>query len=347
MDEGFHVGVTVQELARLVGGQVHGDGEQVITGARAIHEAGPGDVTLVESEKYLRTLLDTPAAAAVVPDSLPVNGRTLIRVPDALTAFLAIFRQLHAPAPPYPPGIDIRSVIHPTATIGPDATVHPFVVIGEGTVIGARCQLHAGAVVGRNCRLGDDVILYPHAVLYDETILGNRVIVHANVVLGADGFGYRQQGGKHVRVPQYGRVEISDDVEIGACTTIDRGTFQATRVGPGTKIDNLVMIGHNCQIGPHNLLVSQVGIAGSSTTGAYVVMAGQVGVADHLQIGDGVVVGAKTGVASHLASGERYLGLPASPEHLTRRVWATARRLPEIYRDLKRIKDHLQLPDQP
>src|SRR5204862_5130966 len=152
-----------------------------------------------------------------------------------------------------------------------------------------------GAVVGRDCRLGDDVTLYPNAVLYDGTVLGDRVIVHGNAVLGADGFGYRFHDGRHVKVPQLGHVEVGDDVEIGACTTIDRGTFQATRIGAGTKIDNLVQVGHNCQIGQHNILVSQVGIAGSTTTGNYVVMAGQVGVADHLHIGDGASLGAQSG----------------------------------------------------
>src|SRR5205807_3439123 len=165
----------------------------------------------------------------------------------------------------------------------------PFAAVGEGTVVGARCRLHSGAVVGRHCRLGDDVVLYPNAVLYDGTVLGSRVIIHANAVIGADGFGYRLQNGRHVKVPQLGHVELGDDVEIGACTTIDRGTFQATRIGAGTKIDNLVQIGHNCKIGRHNLLVSQMGIAGSSTTGDYVVMAGQVGIADHIHIGDRAV----------------------------------------------------------
>jgi UDP-3-O-[3-hydroxymyristoyl] glucosamine N-acyltransferase len=140
--------------------------------------------------------------------------------------------------------------------------------------------------VGRFCRLGDDVTLYPHATLYDETVLGDRAVIHANAVLGADGFGYRLQEGRHVKVPQLGHVEIGADVEIGACTTVDRGTFQATRIGDGTKIDNLVMVAHNCQIGRHNLFVSQMGIAGSSTTGDYVVVAGQAGIVDHVRIGD-------------------------------------------------------------
>src|SRR5262249_1306460 len=154
----------------------------------------------------------------------------------------------------------------------------------EGSKLGARCVIHPGVIIGRDCRIGDDVILYPGAILYDGVVLGNRVIVHANVVLGADGFGYRFVAGRHVKGPQLGTTEIADAVEIGACTPIDRGTFQATRVGTGTKIDNLVMIGHNCRVGSHNLLISQVGLAGSCTTGSYVVLAGQAGVADHVTI---------------------------------------------------------------
>src|SRR5262249_52828282 len=154
----------------------------------------------------------------------------------------------------------------------------------ENTSLGARCHVHPHVVIGRGCKIGDDVVLYPGCVIYDGTVLGDRAIIHANAVLGADGFGYRFQAGKHVKVPELGHVEVGDDVEIGACTTIDRGTFQATRIGTGTKIDNLVMIAHNCRIGRHNMLVSQVGIAGSCNTGDHVVMAGQVGVADHVTI---------------------------------------------------------------
>ena len=187
--------------------------------------------------------------------------------------------------------------------------------------------------------------LYPHAVLYDGCVLGNRVIVHAHAVLGADGFGYRQHDGRHVKVPQLGGVEVGDDVEIGAGTMIDRGTFEATRIGPGTKIDNLVQIGHNCKIGPHNLLVSQVGIAGSCITGAYVIMAGQVGIADHVHIGAGAVLGARSGVSSDLPGGVRYLGEPAIAEREQKRIYISMRDLPQMRRDLHRIKTHLQIPD--
>jgi UDP-3-O-[3-hydroxymyristoyl] glucosamine N-acyltransferase len=339
------VSVTLRQLADLVQGQLHGDGDLIITAARSLGEACAGHITFLESEKHTQELATCQASAAVVPLSAPANGKALIRVADPLAAFVAIVRHLHGRAEPPPHGIDTRAAIHPSARIGPDGSIFPFAVIGEGAVVGARCRIHSHAVVGRHCRLGDDVTLYPGAVLYDDTVLGHRVIVHANAVLGADGFGYRFQNGRHVKVPQLGHVEVADDVEIGACTTIDRGTFQATRVGEGTKIDNLVMVGHNCRIGPHNLFISQVGIAGSCTTGAYVVMAGQVGVADHVNISDRCVIGAKAGVTKDIPPGQRMLGAPATPEREQKRILMSLEKLPEIRKDLRRIKQHLGISD--
>ena len=337
--------VTVRELAEMVRGRLHGDGNLVISDARPLGEAEAGHITFAENERQARHLANCHASAAVVPDNLPANGLTLIHVADPLGAFVAIVERLRGKNTPPPPGIDPRAAVHPGAHIGPDASIHPFACVGEGTVIGARCCLHPGAVVGRNCRLGDDVTLHPHAVLYDGCVLGDRVIVHAGAVLGADGFGYRLQQGRHVKVPQLGRVEVGDDVEVGANTTIDRGTFQATRIGAGTKIDNLVMIAHNCQIGPHNVFASQVGIAGSCTTGAYVVMAGQVGIADHIHIGDAAILGARCGVAYDLAGGKRYLGEPVLNAREHHRISLTLCKLPQMHRDLTRIKNHLQLAD--
>lgn len=343
---------TVTQLAELVEGRVHGD-ERIIVAARPMNEAGPDDITFVENDRNLRHLKKCQALTAVVSAALAArrselmscNGTplTLIEVNDPLAAFVAIVRHLHGQTVEPPPGIDPRAVIHPTAQVGPDAMLHPFAVIGEGSVVGARCRLHSGVVIGRNCRLGDDVVLHPHVVLYDGTHLGHRVIVHANAVLGADGFGYRLQGGRHVKMPQFGTVEVGDDVEVGAGTTIDRGTFQATRIGAGTKIDNLVQIGHNCQIGKHNLFVSQVGIAGSCGTGDYVVIAGQVGVADHVHIEDGAIIGARSGVVRDVAAGERMLGAPAKPESEEKRILLSLGRLPELCRDVRQVKQQLGL----
>lgn len=347
------VDVTVQQLAALVGGQVHGNGRVLIRAARSLEDAGPQDISFIENERNARQLPNCRAPVLVVPSALVARkaeleagkpqALTLIEVADPLAAFIVIARHLHGPLQSSPHGVDPRAVVDPTAQVGPDASIFPFAVVGAGSVLGARCTLHPGVVVGRNCRLGDDVVLHPHVVLYDGTVLGNRVIVHANAVLGADGFGYRLQDGRHVKTPQLGSVEIGDDVEIGACTTIDRGTFQVTRVGAGTKIDNLVMIGHNCQIGRHNLLVSQVGIAGSCSTGDYVVMAGQVGVADHVHIGDRALIGARAGVPSDIPAGQRVLGAPARPEREAKRILLSLDRLPELCRDVRLLKRHLDL----
>ncbi len=337
---------TVRQLAEWVSGEVVGDGDVPIRAARPLSEAGPGDITFVEGERNLPSWHASAASAAVVPTSVPLNGRPLIRVADPLTAFATIVLQLRGLRTAESAGtIDPTAHVHPTARVGPDTTVGPFAVIGEGAVLGARCQVYPGAYVGRSCRLGDDVVLHPHVVLYDECVLGNRVTVHANTVIGADGFGYRTQNGQHVKVPQLGRVEVGDDVEIGACTTIDRGTFGPTRIGAGTKIDNLVMIAHNCQVGRHNLLVSQAGIAGSCTTGDYVVMAGQAGVADHLTVGDRAVIGAQAGVVKDIPADVRVIGSPARPQKESWRFMLSVEKLPDLIRDVRRLKRALGMGD--
>jgi UDP-3-O-[3-hydroxymyristoyl] glucosamine N-acyltransferase len=342
----WRVSVTLRQLAELVHGTACGDADLVLHAARSLGEAGPGDITFIESDRHAHHLEQCRASAVVVPLDLPVPERlAAVRVADPLAAFVLIVRHLHGREDPPPSGVDPRAVVHPSARLGPDPSIHPLAVVGEGTVIGARCRIHSSAVVGRYCRLGDDVVLYPNAVLYDGCVLGHRVVVHANAVLGADGFGYRFQDGRHVKVPQLGSVEIGDDVEIGACTTVDRGTFQATRVGAGTKIDNLVQVGHNCHIGRHNLLVSQMGIAGSSTTGDYVVIAGQVGIADHVHIGDRVQIGAKAGIMRDVPAGQRMLGIPATPEREQKRIVMSLQKLPELRRELRKLKQHLGLPD--
>jgi UDP-3-O-[3-hydroxymyristoyl] glucosamine N-acyltransferase len=340
------VSVTLRQLAELVQGQVVGDGDLVIHSARSLQEARAGDITFLETDKNAPQLQTSLASAAVVPATMPVNGKALIQVADPLMAFVAIVRHLHGKPEPARHGIDPRAAVHPSAVVGADASIHPFAVVGAGSVIGARCRIHSGAVIGRDCRLGDDVTLFPNAVLYDGTVLGDRVVVHANAVLGADGFGYRFQQGHHVKVPQLGNVEIGADVEVGACTTIDRGTFQSTRIGAGTKIDNLVQVAHNCQIGQHNLLVSQMGIAGSSSTGNYVVIAGQVGITDHVHIGDGALIGAKAGVTKDVPAGQRTLGAPATPERDQKRILMSLEKLPEMRRALRRVVQHLNLPDE-
>jgi UDP-3-O-[3-hydroxymyristoyl] glucosamine N-acyltransferase len=334
---------TVQQLADLVGGRVEGNGEIVIEAALPLRDARPGAITFVDHDRHSDELNPTCAAAAVVSLDAPRLEMTLIRVADPRSAFTKIAQYLHA-RPPLPVhGIDPLASVHSTVRMGPEASVEAFAAIGAGTVIGTRCRIASGAVIGRDCRLGDDVTLHAHVVLYDGTIVGNRVTVHANSVLGADGFGYRFENGRHVKVPQLGSIEVGDDVEIGACTTIDRGTFSATRIGTGTKIDNLVMVAHNCSIGQHNILVSQMGMAGSSSTGDYVMIAGQVGVVGHVHIGDRCTIGGQAAVTKDVAPSSRMLGSPATPEQEQKRMLMALARLPELKKSVRRILQHLGL----
>ncbi|QDU21117.1 UDP-3-O-(3-hydroxymyristoyl)glucosamine N-acyltransferase [Urbifossiella limnaea] len=338
--------VTVRQLAEWVRGEVLGDGDLAVEDARTLTDARAGDITFVDGEKHAAAWHASPAAAAVAPPSIPVNGRPLIRVADPLLAFAEIVRHLRGRAPLPAGEIHPTALVHPTARLGEGVSVGPFAVIGEDSEIGAGSVLSSGVVVGRGCRIGAGSVLHPRVVLYDDCVLGDRVVIHANAVIGADGFGYRTQAGRHVKVPQLGWVEIENDVEIGASSTVDRGTFGPTRIGTGTKIDNLVMVGHNCQIGRHNILAAQVGVAGSSVTGEYVVMAGQVGVADHLRVGDRTIIAAKSGVLSDVAADMRVLGYPARPDSHMKRVWVLLDHLPDWRRDLKRVKEHLGLGDE-
>lgn len=332
-----------QELAARVQGRLVGSTSTRFTGARPLNQAGPTDVSFIADEAHERDLGRSHAGLLLAKPGRRHGSTPVIEVEDPLLAFLEVFRLFNPQTAHKGFGIHPTAVIDPTAVLGEGVDIHAQVTIGEGTRLGKRCRLFPGVVIGRNCVLGDDVTLHPNVVLYDGVVLGDRVEIHANAVIGADGFGYRTQNGCHVKIPQLAGVVIENDVEIGACTTIDRGTFEPTRIGQGTKIDNLVMIGHNCRIGRHNLLVSQVGIAGSCTTGDYVVMAGQVGVADHVNIGDGAVLGAQAGVHKDIPAGWRVLGAPARPEKDAKVILLSLDRLPEIRQDVRAIKKRLGL----
>jgi UDP-3-O-[3-hydroxymyristoyl] glucosamine N-acyltransferase len=330
-------------LAELVHGTILGDGDIVIHAAHTLSQAQPGDITFVESGKYVPQAAQSNASAVMVPPGVVIDGKVVIQVPDPLMAFAQVVQQLQNVQPSQPTGIDSRAIIHPSAQIGEAPSIHPFAIVGENTVIGNRCLLHSGVIVGKNCRIGDDVVLYPQVVLYDRIILGDRVIIHANAVIGADGFGYRHHNGKHVKVPHLGHVVIGSDVEIGACATVDRGAFEATQIGDGSKIDNLVQIAHNCQIGQHNLIASQTGIAGSASTGNYVVIGGQVGIKDHLTVGHGAMIGGHSGVIHHVPPRARFFGYPAQNERDIGRLLALMKKLPEMRKDLLRVLQHLGL----
>jgi UDP-3-O-[3-hydroxymyristoyl] glucosamine N-acyltransferase len=334
------VGITLKEVSRWVNGELVGSEDTTIERLRSLDEAGSGDLTYVDGERNFTKWNSSQATAAIVPVNFPASDRPTIRVADPLGAFLQVLQRMLPPRTD-PTGIDSTARIHPTVQLGEGAAVGPFCSIGESTVIGKNCRLFPGVVIGRHCRIADDVVLHPHVVLYDGCILGQRVIIHANAVIGADGFGYRFQNGRHERVPQLGHVEIGDDVEIGACSAIDRGTIGPTRIGTGTKIDNLVMIGHNCQIGNHNVFAGQVGVAGSSKTGDYVVMGGQVGVADHVTIGTGAMLAAQSGYTRDVEPGQRMTGSPGMPLREFFRCYANWPKIDDLRREVAALKKRL------
>ncbi len=334
--------IQLQQLAAMVGGVVVGDGELVCHGANPLQDAESGEITLVDDVRRAHLLTQSPAVAVVTPAELDGCAIAQLVVPSPHAAFSAIVKHFR-------PAVDASSMptgVDATATIASSANLHTSVVVGADVVIGERCRLMPGVVVMPRAVIGDDCVLYPNVTIYEHTRLGNRVIIHAGSVIGAHGFGYRQVAGQHVPTAQLGYVRIDDDVEMGACVTVDRGTYGATRIGEGTKIDNQVMIAHNCRIGRHNLLCSQVGIAGSCTTGDYVVLAGQVGLKDHIQLGDRAIVGAQAGVMDNCDGDQVYLGSPATNQRDQMQIMAVQRRLPEMRRELKVLRREVDVLQQ-
>ncbi len=329
---------TLQQLATLVGGSLTGDGAIEITGAAIIRDAGPSDITLADHEKLTGELETCIAAAVVVPTRFHPTGIAFIAVENVHEAFAKIV-QIFRPELQRPRvGISAVAHISSKAKLGTDVDVYPAAYIEDDVEIGNGSTVHSGVRILSGCKIGKHVTIFPNAVIYDNTVIGDHCIIHANAVIGAYGFGYNTVDGRHELSAQLGNVEIRSHVEIGACSTIDRGTYGSTLIGEGTKIDNQVMVAHNCLIGRHNLLCSHVGIAGSCTTGDYVVMAGQVGIGDHVNIGDQAVVAAKSGVMADIPPGESHLGIPSTPLRQQMVMQAAFSRLPAIRKQLQKLE---------
>lgn len=338
---------TLGELAALVGGQPTGDINTLIHGAWPPLDCDERSITLVDSESSLAKLEGCPAAAAITPVEIDDPGRPSIRVENVHKAFTTIVKHFRPLRESTPSGIHPTAVVAESAVIGNGVTIGPGVVIEEGATIENRVVIQANSTVGADSFIGEEAYLGARVTLYESTVVGQRCRLHSGVVLGADGFGYSQVDGRHVLAPQLGNVEIGNDVEIGANTTIDRGVYGPTKVGDGTKIDNLVQIGHNCRIGRHNLLCSQVGIAGSTTTGDYVVMAGQVGVRDHVHIGERSILSAMAGVSNDVPAGEVMLGAPATPLREQKLKLAAIAKLPQLRKEFRELRREIAaLKDQ-
>lgn len=336
--------LTVHELAALVGGQFanQADGSRVITGVAAAREAGAGDVTFFGNPKYLPQIKATQATAVLVPIGFAETISALpIEVENPSLAFARLVERF-APAPVvFSPGVHPSAVIGSDVVLGEGVCIQAHVVVESGARIGARTVIGAGSYVGHSATIGADCHFAARVTIGARNVIGDRVIIHSGVVLGSDGFGFEFSGGRHVKIPQTGIVQVDNDVEIGANTTIDRARFGRTWVGEGTKIDNLVQIAHNVVIGKHCIIVAQVGISGSTRLGDYVTLAGQVGVAGHLEIGSQVIVSAQSGVSKSLPSKGLYMGSPAGPAAEQRVQIARVARLGKLVERVERLEQRV------
>jgi UDP-3-O-[3-hydroxymyristoyl] glucosamine N-acyltransferase len=316
--------ISVKELAEIAGARLVGDGSTAISGVAALDSAAAGDIVFVEQEARLPQALASAAGAIIAGDfaaSAP-SAKPLLISPHPRLSFARVAARLHPPRREAP-GVHPAAVVHPSATVAPGVSIQAFTVVGERAAIGEDTRIGPGVAIGADVRIGEHCDIKAHAVIYPGTTVGDRVIVHASAVLGSDGFGYVRDAatGAQVKFPQTGRLEIGDDVEIGAGTAIDRGALGVTRIGRGVKLDNLVHVAHNVQIGEDAVIAAQTGIAGSSVIERDAVIAGQVGIADHVRIGRGAIIGAQAGVPTGKVlrgPGVVFWGSPARPlrEHL-------------------------------
>ena len=331
---------TAAEIAKHVDGEVVGDPNAVLKTFAPAESAQAGDLTFAENEDYFARAEHSAATAVIADERFKSDRKILIRVPNARIAF-AKAMALFFPERTYAASIHPTAVVAASAQIDPTAHVGPHCAIGERVKIGARSVLQGGDFVGDDSKLGEEVNLFPNVTVYPRTEIGRRVRIHASSVIGSDGFGYVQDGGVHRKVPQIGNVIIGDDVEIGAGVMIDRGALGSTVIGKGTKIDNLVQIAHNVEIGEHCIVIAQVGISGSTKLGKYVILAGQVGLAGHLKIGSHVTVEAKSGVMHDIPDGGKWLGIPAQPDRNTKRQLIAIQHLPELLRRVAALERQL------
>jgi len=333
-------GWLLSELADAVGGRVDGDAGRRVFGVATLEDATPDDLSLLTNSRY-RPFLDASRAGAILvgPDS-GIEGRDLLVAPDPYLALAVILDRMHPGLRPVP-GVSVDARVSPSAAVGADVTVGPFAVVGAEVRLLDRVVVGAGVVIGDGSTIGEDTVLMPRVVLYPGTRVGARCLIHAGVVLGGDGFGFATTAGAHRKVPQLGRVVVEDDVEIGANTTVDRGTLGETRIGRGTKIDNLVMVAHGVVVGPHSLLAGQAGIAGSTRLGSHVTMAGQSGAAGHLRLGDRVVVAAKSAVFADVPDRAFVAGTPAVDHRSWKRSLALVKMLPELRSRIRELTARL------
>ncbi len=330
---------TLQELARLVAGEVVGDGQTLITGFNSIDLAGPEDLTFITNKKLVGQLVESNAGACIVPPGIDELALPHIVAEDPDLAAAIIHSHLVA-SPFIATGIHKRAVVGEDCEIAEQVSIGPLVCIGNRVRIGERVTLHPGVVIGDGVEIGEDCVLHANAVVANGCSLGRRVVLHHGAVIGSDGFGFAtdRSTGCHVSKPQVGTVRLDDDVQIGANSCVDRAAFGTTRVKAGARLDNQVMIGHNVEVGENAILVSQAGVAGSTTLGRNVVLGARAGISGHLHIGDGVMVAAMGGVHNNQPAGAVVGGVPAIDVKTWGRAAAAYSRLPEMLKEVRRLR---------
>ncbi|NIM03055.1 UDP-3-O-(3-hydroxymyristoyl)glucosamine N-acyltransferase [bacterium] len=332
--------MSLKEIAELVGGELVGDGNIMIKGVGSLTEARKGEITFLASSRYKNQVLKTRASAIIIGEGVELPGVPLIRTKNPYLAFARVMEAL-VPPQKLPAGIDKTSILGKGVKLGKDVAIGAYAVIGNDVVIGDGTVIFAGTYIGDKAVIGKDGLIYPNVTVREEVIIGDNVIIHPGAVVGADGFGYATEKGKHHKIPQMGTVEIENGVEIGANVTIDRATLGKTIIGQGTKIDNLVQIGHNVKIGKNCLIVSQVGISGSTVIGDNVVLAGQAGLVGHITVGDNAIVGAQAGVTKSVPANTTVSGYPAREHKIAQKIDAQLIRLPKLYEQIKELKQNI------
>lgn len=331
---------TVDELAAAVAGEVAGNGAAVIRGVNGIIEAGPDEVTFVANPRYRGALKETRAGAVVVAPETEAGTLTLIKTPNPYAAFAKILG-MFAPPAEVPEGISELAHIHEKACVGEGVAVGPFATVWEDAVIGDRTTLGTGTYVGRGAAIGVDCLIYPNVTVRGRVVIGDRCIIHSGTVVGSDGFGFATEAEVHHKIPQIGVVVIEDDVEIGANCAIDRATMGETRIGRGSKLDNLIQIAHNVKIGEGTLIAAQTGIAGSTVLGKFCVLGGQVGIVPHIEIGNGAVLAAQSGVTKSIREGETVFGRPARPLRDVKRREGRIALLEKYFKRVKELEEEV------
>jgi UDP-3-O-[3-hydroxymyristoyl] glucosamine N-acyltransferase len=334
--------ITLKDIARLLDGSITGNDDVIIENIRSIEEAGYGDITFVANKKYLKKLKTTNASAILAAPKTQAEGKNLVIVADPYVAFGKLLT-LFYPLEHGRKGISPHAYIEVDAFVSPEATVFPGVYIGSGARVEKGAILYPGVFIGRNASVGEDSLLYANVSVYHECVIGKRVILHSGVVIGADGFGFASPGRDNSKIPQIGYVQIDDDVEIGANTTVDRATLGKTWIQRNVKIDNLVQIAHNVVIGENSALAAQVGISGSTKLGKSVIVGGQAGFVGHINIGDNVVIAAGSGAIKDIDSGQIVGGKPPLPQRQYLKIEACRLKLPEMRETIEELKRKLEL----